>query len=331
MQVGSIVASRWMRVEPRRRLDDAVLSRIFDAAFPGRVVAHVQPLFSCRNANFQIELDGGSGSFVLCLFEHDPSICRKQLDLYRVIDPEVPVVPVVYAEPDGLDNIPPFLITRFVSGISFCDLLDHASLAEIQQAAFEVGRVLASVARTQFPQGGWIGPGPTVAAPLLPGDHLVANMVDECLAADNVRERLGPELCRRLSRIAWSFAGELTVIDDAYSLVHSDFGPGNTLVRYSGAKWEVSAVLDWEFAFSGSPLVDIGHFLRFEDERWPLVEPGFSRGFLEGGGTLPENWRMLSRIADIVSIGTGIGGDLREESVRRKLEVMRSFAEEFDL
>jgi hypothetical protein len=40
---------------------------------------------------------------------------------------------------------------------------------------------------------------------------------------------------------------------------------------------------------------------------------------------------MLSRIADIVSIGTGIGGDLREESVRRKLEVMRSFAEEFDL
>jgi aminoglycoside phosphotransferase (APT) family kinase protein len=331
LQVGSIVASRWMRVEPRRRLDDAVLSRIIHAAFPGRGVAHVQPLFSCRNANFLVQLDGVSDSIVLCLFEHDPSICRKQLDLYRVIDPVVPLVPVLYAEPEGLDDIPPFLITQFVSGISFCDLLDHASLAEIQQAASEVGRVLASIARTQFRQGGWIGPGPTVAAPLLAGEHLVANMVDECLAADNVRKRLGPELCRRLSRIVWSFAGELTVIDDAHNLVHSDFGPGNTLVRYSGAKWEVSAVLDWEFAFSGSPLVDIGHFLRFEDERWPLVEPGFSRGFLEGGGMLPENWRMLSRIADIVSIGTGIGGDLREDSIRRKLDVIGSFAENFDL
>lgn len=73
-------------------------------------------------------------------------------------------------------------------------------------------------------------------------------------------------------------------------------------------------MLDWEFAFSGSPLIDMGHFLRFEDERWLLVEPEFSGGFLRSGGALPESWRTLSRIADLVSINDG-GIAVREDLV----------------
>src|SRR6185437_6695629 len=40
--------------------------------------------------------------------------------------------------------------------------------------------------------------------------------------------------------------------------------------------WTVAAVLDWEFAVSGSPLLDIGHFLRYECASRPLAEPHFS-------------------------------------------------------
>jgi aminoglycoside/choline kinase family phosphotransferase len=50
-------------------------------------------------------------------------------------------------------------------------------------------------------------------------------------------------------------------------LVHADFNPKNILVR--GAS--VAAVLDWEFAFSGTPLFDVGNMLRFA-ERYP---PGY--------------------------------------------------------
>jgi hypothetical protein len=48
-------------------------------------------------------------------------------------------------------------------------------------------------------------------------------------------------------------------------------------------------VLDWEFAFLGSPLLDVGHFLRYERAARPLREPHLSRGFLEDGGKLPED------------------------------------------
>lgn len=43
--------------------------------------------------------------------------------------------------------------------------------------------------------------------------------------------------------------------------------------------WAVAAILDWELAFSGSPLLDVGHFLRYELDATPLREPHFSRAF----------------------------------------------------
>ena len=38
-------------------------------------------------------------------------------------------------------------------------------------------------------------------------------------------------------------------------------------------------MLDWEFAIAGSPVQDLGSFLRFERAADPLVEPHFSQGY----------------------------------------------------
>jgi hypothetical protein len=59
---------------------------------------------------------------------------------------------------------------------------------------------------------------------------------------------------------------------------------------------QVAAVLDWECALSGSPLIDVGHFLRYEPEHTPLREPYFSRALVESGGFLPDDWRRISRV-----------------------------------
>ena len=45
-------------------------------------------------------------------------------------------------------------------------------------------------------------------------------------------------------------------------LVHSDFNPKNILVDPESL--EVTGLLDWEFAHSGSPYTDLGNLLRFE-------------------------------------------------------------------
>jgi hypothetical protein len=62
------------------------------------------------------------------------------------------------------------------------------------------------------------------------------------------------------------------------------------------------AVLDWEFAVSSSPLVDLGHFLRYERDSRLIAEPYFSDGYLHVGGRLPQNWRQLARLLDLTAL-----------------------------
>jgi hypothetical protein len=67
-------------------------------------------------------------------------------------------------------------------------------------------------------------------------------------------------------------------------------------------RWQVVAVLDWEFSLSGSPLLDVGHFLRYERRHASLREPFFSRAFVEAGGVLPPDWRRISQVVDLTGL-----------------------------
>ena len=66
--------------------------------------------------------------------------------------------------------------------------------------------------------------------------------------------------------------------------------------------WAVAAILDWEMAFSGSPLLDVGHFLRYELDTTPLREPYFSTAFVEHGGHLPDNWKQVVKLIDLTGL-----------------------------
>jgi aminoglycoside phosphotransferase (APT) family kinase protein len=76
----------------------------------------------------------------------------------------------------------------------------------------------------------------------------------------------------------------------------------NILIRQIGSVWKVAGVLDWEFAFAGSPLVDIGNFLRFEDELPPGFSASFIKGYLSSSIDLPDNWREVARLLDLAAM-----------------------------
>jgi aminoglycoside phosphotransferase (APT) family kinase protein len=90
-------------------------------------------------------------------------------------------------------------------------------------------------------------------------------------------------------------------IPNSTRLIHCDYNPKNILIRKVGPAWKVSAILDWEFAIGGSPLVDIGKFLRFEDELPPGFGESFIRGYVPGAVGLPSNWREVARLLDLAA------------------------------
>lgn len=330
---GAPAEANWFRPEPRRALPGHVLEKIVQVALPGRGVVDIRPLTDgLRNANFKLDLDSTPECVVLRIYEHDPSLCRKEIDIFHLlIGHSVPTPEVIYAELNGMDDVPPFLVLRYVEGITFRDLKRTRNKDSIARAAHAAGQTLASIGRINFPKPGWLGPGPSVKDPLLEGINPLPRFVDLCLASRDAQRRMEAELRDRTSALVWSNASALASLEGASCLVHGDFGGRNLLVQQVAENWSVAAVLDWEFAIAGSPLVDIGHFLCYECVSRPTVEPHFSNGYLKGGGTLPHGWRRLSRAIDATALCESLTHDaLPEEVVAELIELVRATVEDRD-
>ena len=67
-------------------------------------------------------------------------------------------------------------------------------------------------------------------------------------------------------------------------------------------RWAVAAILDWEFALAGSVWCDVGNMLRYERPGEPRYEPSFSRGLVDGGLELSQDWFLRARLADLPAL-----------------------------
>ncbi len=327
---GAPLQSRWIIAEPRRLLPGADLRRVVSRALGDCDVLDLQPLTDgFRNANFKAVLDGRRDPIVIRIYEHDPSLCAKEGDILRLVSDTVPVPELVHAEPSGFDGLPPFAVVTYVEGISLRELKRGGQRDAIAQAAHFAGQILAAIGRFTFPRSGWLAGGLQVGDPLLHGADPGPRFVDLCLAADNLQARLPADLRERIHEHMWTWAPRLAALDDDTAhLVHCDFGGRNLLVRNKDGCWSIAAVLDWEFAVAGSPLADVGHFLRYERLSTPMLEPHFSNAFQDAGGVLPPDWRQLARVLDLTALCESLTHDhLPDDIVRELAELVRATIE----
>jgi aminoglycoside phosphotransferase (APT) family kinase protein len=292
----------------------------------------VEPLTDgLRNANFKVLLEDRPDAIVVRIYEHDRSLCAKEMDILRLVRDGVPVPQVIHAEPDGLDDLPPFAVLGFVQAIGFRELKRSGDCEAIAQAARSAGEVLAAISQFRFDRCGWIGSGLHVGDPLLHGADPVPRFVDLCLASPNLQVRVEPDLRGRIHRYVWHWAPRLAELDNEGCLVHCDFGGRNLLVNKERGDWTIAAVLDWEFAVSGSPLVDIGHFLRYECASRPVCEPHFSNAFAGAGGKLPPDWRPLARVMDMTALCESLTREVLPDDIARELvELVAATVEQRD-
>jgi len=130
-------------------------------------------------------------------------------------------------------------------------------------------------------------------------DGLLAYL-DHAFAGSHGAARLGPELMASLRKfIEWE-GEKISPWPGAPCLVHGDCNGSNLLFRRgaSGA-WELAAILDWEFAFSGTPGFDFAHLLRPPLGRHSDFAEAVASSYRDSGGALPPDWRSLARITDL--------------------------------
>lgn len=281
------------------------IRRLIAKVFPKRFVKNLQVLSGgLINTNIRVDFEANYEPIVIRLYRNGAQVCRKELAIHDLLSSTIRVPRVLHAAPEGIEDSPAFLINEYVIGSTVRELKRTKDLKAIQQASYSVGATLASIGGFKFEKPGRLeveehAATLAVGQKFIEGPDQIARLMDTFLASANCERRLGPNLIQRLHDYVWSWSSRIPDLEEAPRLVHNDFGNRNILVRQENGKWVVAAILDWEFAFAGSPLLDVGHFLRYERRNAPLREPHFSQGFVEHGGQLPDNWREIARVVDL--------------------------------
>ncbi|HET8659646.1 MAG TPA: phosphotransferase [Micromonosporaceae bacterium] len=312
---------------PARHLDPDASAWLTGQALPGRRIVHTARLAGgYRNDNLLLVTDLGD-RFVLRRYLH-ANACAIEAALAGRLAGSVPVAEVVAADPTGEAAGQPLLLSRFVAGTLASVALPGLVAGEVGGEAGAlgraIGRTLARIGDTGFSRPGFfigadLEPGP---AGMEPAADLPA-FVERCLRAGPAETALTPAELDAVRQLAADSDPDLAAVQGARQLVHADFNPKNLLVTRCRDGWVVAAVLDWEFAFSSSPLVDIGNMLRFAHERPPAFTEGFLAGYEASGGHLPEGWRRTSLALDLFSLADFLTRPPDHHYFRRAVALLR--------
>jgi aminoglycoside phosphotransferase (APT) family kinase protein len=149
----------------------------------------------------------------------------------------VPEVPVICEDPDVLDGRP-FILMEAVDGVRADVAAGLNRNEDLARAAVGAMKLVHSVPHTE---SGISGEGPT-------------SLSDELARWTRLLERAPEELTPNVPELGRRLAATMPSADRPPGLVHGDFTYGNLL--FDGAR--VVAVLDWEIAQIGEPLLDLG-------------------------------------------------------------------------
>jgi aminoglycoside phosphotransferase (APT) family kinase protein len=291
-------------------------------ALPGRRVVAAHPLTGgYSNENVRVVMAGGD-AYVLRRYLRSNS-CALETALAARLAGVVPVPPVVAADPDGAGAGEPVLLSVFMPGEQVGSVLPRLSPAEAADLGHSTGAALAAIGTVTFPapgffSGGVLEPGP----PGLDPTTGLPEFVDRCLTSGNAEGHLTRAELVALRGFAERAEPALTAVRGAHRLVHGDFNPKNMLAERRDGRWRLTAVLDWEYAFSSSPLFDVGNLLRHP--RPAGFADGFLAGFRHGGGGLPPDWRRISQALDLYSLADLLTRPTDHRYFRRSVETIRA-------
>ena len=318
MRDNRLMERSWDRRHPFVELRRAELARLVSRALPGAAVVDARPLTAgLRNTNYRLELAGGATA-VLRLYVADPAACGREAAVLAAMAGRVPAPRVLYSDATA---DPPFALLEWLDGRPLHEVLDGAGAAAALELAAVCGTALARIHSLHFAAPGFLGPELRVVRPM----PAWAPTVLETLAGP-VEERLGFELAARVRETVESNAGRVEAVWSDAVLVHADYKPWNLLVRRGAAPgsaagqdaasprasgaapapgavaWQLAGILDWEFACAGCPLIDFATFLRDEEGRPAGFGDAFASAYLADGGTLPNDWRRLTRLVDLLNL-----------------------------
>lgn len=290
----------WTRPDQPLMLSNSELELLLQPAFPRTRVLHSQLASGgLANTNIRVMLYDRKTPVMVRIFTRDASQAEKEFRINSAICGAVPTPEFYHYSSENPVNGQPYVVMQWLDAPRLELVYEKLSPAESTQLAKSLGKVMQTIHHYKFPITGMLDSKLKVTEPIEIGAAGMLAFAKECLIEKNGKNHLSDEMTERIFGFVREYGPLLDEWKGEPCLTHSDFGGSNILVHEVGRGWEVAAVLDWEFAFSGTPLFDFGNLLRPPLGLVDGFAEAIENSYTENGGELPSDWRRLIRLVDL--------------------------------
>ena len=289
----------WERKTPAVNLPEQLILEMLDAPFPNQKLTFCEPLESgLANTKIRLKFEGLEQLFLLRVYTRNRNALDQEMLLSERFGKEVPMPEFVYTNKNFRGYS--YAIQKWIEGKPLYEVFNNENALNLKAIAKEVAIVLSRIAGHTFKNGGFFKENLEVI-PFEMGKnamHPFVSYIQDCLFKGYV----GKWIDQNLKDVVWKYVLENQSLFPALepaSLVHGDFNPDNILINEKTLT--ISAILDWEYAFSGSFLFDIGTALRFD------VPSHYEKTFIEvyeaeRNIKLPPEWRKMIKLQDLSNL-----------------------------
>lgn len=288
----------WEKSSSDIPLSQTLLSRMVAPLFPNKKIESFDLLSpGLANTNIRFKVSNLDEYFVLRIYARNQNALTQELLLSKLLKNLVPLPEFLYAGKNLSDQV--YAIQRWIKGKPMYMLFNKISLSEVQIVAQEVAKALANIASHTFPKGGFFKDSLDIVAFESPeNQHPFVTYIKHCLFEQYSGKWLGEEFAERIWKFILEHQSSFPSQEPA-CLVHGDFNLDNILIDENTFK--VAGILDWEFAFSGSYLFDIGTLFRFEVPK-PFEEYFIETYQVEANMTFPDTWHKMIKLQDLSNL-----------------------------
>ena len=288
----------WEKAHTRYYLPRELIDMMINHVYPDALIESTQIIEGgCANINVRVQLYNFEKPFILRVYYREPSSAYREKSISKFLKGRL-LVPQTYHIGSILGYT--FAITEFIDGIPMRDLLlGNNNANEVQLLLFEAGKMLAEISSFQFNKAGFFNENLEVVDETK--KYQIQEFCINSLDHKYVMSVLSKNHRQNIRSLIMLY-GDLVFECKEKNLVHGDFDPANILVNRKGKHLKITGVLDWEFAFSGSTLSDVGKMLRYAHFMPEYFVNSFINGLLEGGYFLPSDWNKKIKILNILSL-----------------------------
>lgn len=290
---------QWERFQAHANLD-AGIAAVLLAPYSKDTIEQVVLLSEgCANTNYKITFKNNIQALVIRIYMRDKSALPLEVAIHQLVKDTIPVPAHFYFDDTCTIYPYPYSIMEWVEGTLMRDIIVSGDAAAISECCYDAGKYLGILSHIQFPQSGFFEKDLSIKP--FSSDEEYLPYVLNLLRQPNVIENLRINLVKAIETLVMEYA-ELFNESIKPNLTHSDYDPANMLIKKENDKYKIAAILDWEFAYSGTYYLDIGLMLRYSHRLPKCYEESFITSVKDHGIELSPHWKKKAKLMDLLCL-----------------------------